>query len=57
MHDYSKWVYQRWELCCEEREAYGEECLSLEQFLNEYKNFLRKEYIIEKEKERANIRV
>lgn len=55
MHNYSEWVYQRWEMCCEEREAYGEKCLTLDEFITVYKDFLHREYIIEKEKERANL--
>jgi len=52
MHNYSKWAYQRWEMCCEERDFYGDECLELADFLNEYKEYLHKEYIKEKEAER-----
>ena len=58
MHNYTSWVYRKWELCCEEREFYGDECLSLEEFLVEYKDYLHKEYIIEKDKERnASVRI
>ena len=56
MHNYSRWAYQRWELCCEEREHYGEKCLELSEFLNQYKDYLHKEYIKDKDKERdANV--
>ena len=52
MHNYSAWVRQRWELCCDEREHYGEKTLTLDDFLFEYKDYLRREYVIDKEKER-----
>jgi len=55
MHDYSIWAYQRWEQCCEEREAFGEECLSLDEYLYKYKEYLHIEYIKDKDTERANI--
>ena len=58
MHNYSRWAYQRWEMCCEEREAYGDECLELMEFLVEYRDYLHKEYNKEKDKEQnANIRI
>jgi len=51
-HDYTSWCYNRYERCCEEREAYGEIHMSFEDYVFEYKKYLHDEYIKEKELER-----
>ena len=55
-HNFTNWTYQKWEENCEEREGFGEEHLSLDEYTSEFGKFLHDEYVKDKDKERnANL--
>jgi len=55
-HNFTDWTYQKWEENCEEREGFGEEHLSLDEYTSEFGKFLHDEYVKDKDKERnANL--